>query len=225
MTAPRPPLSWGHQPPIVGRAGRPGPRPRGLAKAVAAAGLFAFATTLAATYNPDNYVYLRSLAHPVAGGFVLAGCGLYTLYLSAPDRRRRLVAGWLGAVVGLLALLAACASAEFSGFGLHRSVVAESARYQLVQFDYGFFGVDYTFRVVAKHGLLTREGTQDVACFVDPDYHTQDSWRFASAEFTGPNEITFTTDDGSPLLVRFDPGSLGPLDYLDRCTDPPAGDP
>lgn len=71
-------------------------------------------------------------------------------------------------------------------------------------------------RLQSRQGLASREGAQDVACFMLPRPGGEGPrWYLERAEFTGDNRILLRTMDGQQWWIGFDPSDLSISNSLD----------
>lgn len=177
--------------------------------------------TIAALHNPRGYIYLRLLAHPVAGVFTALVLITFASHLGLGRKWLRLVAFWS---LGLALTVVCCGGPVFDatlGETSGGSIVATSPDFKLAIYTYAGFLFDpgaIGLRIQTRDGLLSREGANNIACFAVPESGADDG--FSTARFVNDTTIAVTTKDGTVWTVAFNPATLGPVRKLDRCSNP-----
>lgn len=172
-----------------------------------------------------GHVYLRPLAHPFLGIAFAAGMLATAAQLAVKRRALRVGSQMAVAVVAAAALFSGLLAEylddmfEVSG----ESVVATSPDFNLVSYRSPmlFHAGNIVLRVQSRQGLASREGSEDLACFIEASSGADPEWLFDRAAFTGSDEITVFAKDGRMWQIRFDTQTLAPVNPLDKCTDAP----
>lgn len=199
---------------------------RWLALALLAAAAVTVTATVLAAKDQGEHIYLRFLAYP------LTGIALAVLMLAGAAelgvQRARLRTG-LQVAAGLVAFAALCVQAYvLMGFSFlspsQESVAATSADFRLVVYrSPTLFGPDtLVLRLQSREGLASREGRENLACFIAPESDLGPEWRFDRAGFTGSDEVLVSTEDGTRWRIRFNRQTLLPVNPIDRCPKTPA---
>ncbi len=198
-----------------------------------AAAATATATILAAVdgrqleVNSPNggHVYLRPLAHPFLGVALAAAMLATAAQLAVQHRARRFSSQAAAALIAAVALsLGMLVYSVGDMFALSdESAVATSADFKVVSYrSPGFLRSDATvLRVRTREGLASREGSENLACFIDPTSGAGPEWLFDRASFTGNDEIAVFAKDGTMWRIRFNTRTLSAIDPLDRCAGAP----
>lgn len=182
-------------------------------------------TVAAAVAAHAGYVAFEPLAHPFLVGFGAALVAIVAVLGLMPESTRRLLTqtgiGLLGLAVGAAGVVSV--SAEV--YDPHTpTVVASGPDVRVVAWQQDVIvRQEQTLRLRSRDGLLSRDGTATVACFVHDPYtgHGLDAWTLASVTIVG-NEMVAKTVDGQERRVSFDPATLRPTTpVIDRCTGAP----
>ena len=185
------------------------------ASAVAVAVLATVTTAL-------RYPALTPIAHPFLTVIAAAVLTIAALRGVLPEGVERQVAqamtGLFAVIVGAVGLVLQIVQ---QGSPRQPEVVATGTDVQVVAWRHDDITRDYRLlRLRTRAGLLSRDGTADVACFLDEgDFHP--GWTFASATVTG-DLVVARTADGQEWRVKFDPATLRPsTPAIDRCAGAP----
>ncbi|WP_146605682.1 hypothetical protein [Micromonospora craterilacus] len=171
-----------------------------------------------------GHIYLRPLAHPLLGSALAAGLVAAAAHLGMRRRVLRVASETVAAVVAatalLLSLLGSLARFEPDYWD---SVVATSPDFRLVSYrSPGLFSSgSVLLRLQSREGLASREGSEDLACFIEEISGSDPEWQFGRARFVENDEIELSAKDGTTWLIRFYPRTLSPVNPVDRCTDAP----
>ncbi|GHJ48072.1 hypothetical protein Cs7R123_54140 [Catellatospora sp. TT07R-123] len=139
---------------------------------------------------------------------------------------------WVRVTVSIIAALALLASLSLCMmFAAARGMtgesgattVAKSDDFALVRYNRAKFiySDDLVFRLRSRDGLLSYESGYELACFISPSSGADPEWLFQDASLTGPDTVRVVAQDGAVWDVRFDPGTLRPVNPVDRCTGAP----
>ncbi|HEX5534498.1 MAG TPA: hypothetical protein VFX33_12225 [Actinomycetales bacterium] len=172
-----------------------------------------------------GHIYLRLLAHPLLGVAVAVVMLAVAAHLTVQQRVLRVAAETIAGIVAVAALCLAMLMARVSDmFELSmESTVATSPDFKLVSYrSPGLFSSGcIVLRLQTREGLLSREGGEELGAFIEPESHSDPEWLFDRASFTGKDEVTVVTRDGTRWQIRFNTQTLAPVNPLDRCTDAP----
>ncbi|GAB3839725.1 hypothetical protein ACFPIJ_34550 [Dactylosporangium cerinum] len=179
-------------------------------------------TVLAGLTTALHYPALTPIAHPFLAILVAAVMAIIALRGVLPESTERVVAqactGLFAVVVAVVAALVHSAG-EFSP--RQPEVVATGTDVRVVSWRQDDVPRRHLrLRLRSRAGLFSRDGTTDVACFLDEGGAYPD-WTFASATVTG-DLLVARTADGQEWRVKFDPETLRPTTpAIDRCTAAP----
>ncbi|MFF5225753.1 hypothetical protein [Dactylosporangium sp. NPDC000521] len=182
-------------------------------------------TVAAAVAANARYAAFAPLAHPFLTVFLAAVVAIVAVRGLMPESTRRLVTqagtGLLGLLVGAAGLVAVSGE-EYEPHA--PTVVASGPDVRVVAWQQNVIvRQEQKLRLRSRDGLLSRDSTATVACFVNDPYagHELDAWTFASATVVG-DEIVAKTVDGQEWRVSFDAATLRPATpVIDRCTGAP----
>ncbi|MFG2041677.1 hypothetical protein [Dactylosporangium sp. NPDC048998] len=195
------------------------------AAAIATVAILATADGGQLQVNPPNggHVYLRPLAHPFLGVAIAAAMLATAAQLAVQHAARRFSAQAAAALVAAVALFLGMLGYSMGDALSDESVVATSADFKVVSYrSPGFFSSDrIVLRVRTREGLTSREGSENLACFIDQTSGAGPEWLFDRASFTGNDEIAVFAKDGTMWRIRFNTRTLSALGPLDRCTEAP----
>jgi len=182
-----------------------------IAVTLVALGTLVLVVGVGAAFFPEHDVYPRMIAHPV--GATVLGLALYgyagAIYVPRPQLRVMIqVLLSFG-----LAIVACVGWVSPLGPYANRSLLATSAHFDAVSYRPDRVEV----RIETHGGLLSRDGAV-VACFESPEATTAPAYLLDKARFVGDDTVEFTTKDGEPHDVTFDPGTLSSPTPLDRCS-------
>ncbi|MGI5238605.1 hypothetical protein [Dactylosporangium sp. CA-139066] len=171
-----------------------------------------------------GHVHLWTLAHPFVGVAIAGAMLVGAAQLAVQHRIRRLSSQ---AAAALITVFALC-SGEAAHYGTfsdlsEASVVATSVKFEIVSYrSAGFFSSDtIVLRLRTREGIASREGRDDLACFITPESGAGPEWLFGRAEVTGKDEIAVFAKDGTMWRIRFNARTLSAVEPLDRCRDAP----
>ncbi|GAA3243567.1 hypothetical protein GCM10010532_085890 [Dactylosporangium siamense] len=180
-------------------------------------------TVLAGITTTLRYPALTPISHPFLAILIAAVMVIIALRGVLPESTERLVAQ---ACTGLFAVIVAVVGAVLHSAGefspRQPEVVAAGTDVQVVSWRQDDMSRQLLLlRLRSRDGLLSRDGTTDVACFLDKVGGAYPDWTFASATVTG-DLLVARTADGQEWRVTFDPATLRPTTpAIDRCTAAP----
>ncbi|KKK00531.1 hypothetical protein LQ51_21330 [Micromonospora sp. HK10] len=76
-------------------------------------------------------------------------------------------------------------------------------------------------RLQSREGIASREGIEDLACFIEESSGAGPDWLFGRASFVDNDEVAVSAKDGSSWRIRFDTKTLSAVNPVDKCTDAP----
>jgi hypothetical protein len=139
-----------------------------------------------------GYVHLWPMAHPFLG-VTLAGAMLAAAaQLAVQHRARRLSSQTAAALIVGVTMCLGTLAHPLDMFSLSEgSVVAASADFEVVSYrSPGLFSSDtIVLRLRTRDGLASREGRDNVACFIAATSGAGPAWLFDRAELPGDDQI------------------------------------
>jgi hypothetical protein len=188
---------------------------RRLALGLTAAAVATVTVTVHAAVNGGpgrgGHVYLWPLARPFLGVAIAGAMVAAAAQLAVQHRARRLSSQAAAALIAAAALCLGTLDHGLDMFALSGgSVVAASADFEVVSYrSPGFFSSDMVvLRLRTRDGIASREGRDDVACFISPTSGAGPQWLFDRAEVTGDDEIAVVAKDGTTWRIRFSTRTL-----------------
>ena len=192
---------------------------------LAVAGGAVVVTVAAAVAAHARYAAFAPLAHPFLTVLLAAVVAIVAVRALMPEGNGRLLVQAGAGLLGLLVGAAGVVSVSGEEYEPHApTVVASGPDVRVVAWQQNVIvRNEQKLRLRSRDGLLSRDGTAAVACFVNDPHagHELDAWTFASATVVG-NELVAKTVDGQQWRVAFDPATLRPTTaVIDRCTGAP----
>jgi hypothetical protein len=177
-----------------------------LATIIFAGSVAGLAVSAMSRWNPWRYVHLMPLGSALpwvlVASFVLVGVAALLGLRSRPlSVLATLLAGWAAVVALVIGTVSNLVPNRPSG-EVSRVAISSDRAHEVVRFDSG------ELRIRSRHGLFSREGDEDLACF--PLHRASQTVKLATVRFIGTQEIELSGDDGSRWRTSFDPRTLRP---------------